>query len=181
MSRETPHLRLVESEDEFHQNVWRYNESIVVHKHTLLPDKCIICNQEADGITVRKMVFWHNPVLLPVLLLSWPFYVLFALVFRRTLTINMPLCKRHLWQRRLTTAVGVSLVPIAFWMAYVAIAFSQPTLILSGIVSVIVGAVLVGWGRNPVWATHIREEHALLRGAHPSMRDDLPEWNGEPW
>ena len=154
-----PHSRLVEDTDEFHQNVWRKDELVVVHEHALFPDKCVTCNQPANGRTARKMIFWHTPVLLPILLLSWPFYVAFALLFKRTLRVEIPLCKRHLWQRLISTGIGVSLLPTAIWMVYIAIAYSKPSLILSGILCFIVGGVLLGWGRNPIWAVRIRGEY----------------------
>jgi hypothetical protein len=125
------------------------------------------------------MLFWHTPVLLPVLLISWPFYVLFALAFRRTMTIEIPLCSRHLWQRRILSLTGIVLIPTAVWMGYVAIANSKPTLILSGILSVMIGAILIGLGRNPIWAIRMKNDHALVKGIHPSIQENLPHWKGE--
>ena len=81
----------------------------------------------------------------------------------------------------ITTLIGVGLFPVAIWMGYIALSYSKPTLILSGILSVIVGGILVGWARNPIWATRIRGEYALIKGVHPEVIEELPTWQGDPW
>ena len=91
MTHKYPHLKLVESVEEFHQNIWKSKEGLVVNEQSLFPDRCIVCNRKAKGVTVRKMLFWHNPLLLPVLFLSWPFYIVLALVFRRHISVSIPL------------------------------------------------------------------------------------------
>ena len=45
-------------------------------KDSVLPDCCVKCAAPAEGQTVDKWLFWHTPILLPVALLSWPFYLL---------------------------------------------------------------------------------------------------------
>jgi hypothetical protein len=181
MSSKGTHLRLVGNTDNFYQNVWRQGDLLVAHRHALFPDNCIICNQPANSHSAKKMVFWHTPMLLPILLLSLPFYVVFALIFKRTLRLEVPLCSRHYWQRNILTFVGVCLVPISIWMIYIAISMSKPPLILSGILTIIVGGLLTGWARNPIWATRIRGDFALIRGINSKMLDDLPDWKGDPW
>lgn len=178
MTQKYHHLKLVESAEEFHQNIWKHQEGLVVNKDSLFPDRCIQCNCAANGISVRKMVFWHNPFLFPLLFISWPFYILLALAFRRHITISVPLCQKHLWQRRILSTIGFSLFPIAGWMISTAIRQSQPSLILSAILSFIVGAIVLGWGRNPIWASKIEEGHAIIKGIHPSL---VAENNWEEW
>ena len=179
MADNKSHLRLVDDTDNFSQNVWSKDNMVVAHRHALFPDNCIICNQPAKGISVKKMVFWHTPMLLPVLLLSLPFYVIFALVFKRTLRLDIPLCPKHFWQRRIVSSVGLGLMPVAFWMVYIAMSTSKPPLILSGILSVIVGALLAGWALNPIWATRIRGDYAVIKGVHSDLVNELPTWKGE--
>ena len=180
MQERQPFLRIVESAEDFHRNIWIHEESLVVNEDSLFPDKCIQCNASAGGHTVRKMVFWHSPILLPLIFLSWPFYIALALVFRRHISISVPLCTKHLWQRRMLTIVGLSSFPVAAWMLWLAVTESQPSLILSGILSIIVGAIVLGWGRNPIWASSIHEGHAMIRGIHPDLVNEYQweQWNG---
>jgi len=178
MAQKYPHLKLVESVDDFHQNIWKSKDGLVVNEKSLFPDRCIVCNQKAKGKTIRKMLFWHNPILLPVLFLSWPFYIMLAVLFRRHITVSLPLCQRHLWQRRILTLMGAMLFPTAVSMVWVAISYSQPPLILGAILSMIVGAIVIGWGRNPVWASQIQNDHAVIRGVSPKL---LQENSWEDW
>lgn len=179
MAQKYPHLKLVESVEDFHQNIWKSKEGLVVNEQSLFPDRCIVCNRKAKGIAAPKMLFWHNPLLLPVLFLSWPFYILLALLFRRHITVSIPLCQRHLWQRRLLTMIGTLLFPVAIWMIWMAISYSQPPLILSAILSMIIGAIVIGWGRNPIWASQIQNSHAVIRGVSPKFIAEN-EWENWP-
>jgi len=183
MEQKYPHLKLVESVENFHQNIWKHKEGLVVSEHSVFPDHCIQCNQPAKGKSVRKMLFWHNPLLLPILFLSWPFYILLAIAFRKHVTISIPLCPKHLWRRRMLTFIGLSLFATTIWMLWIAINFSQPALILSAILSVIVGFILIGWGRNPIWASQIQDGRAIIRGVSPVFikEHDWLDWEKEEY
>ena len=178
MMQKYPHLKLVESADEFHRNIWIGKEGLVVNEHSLFPDHCIVCNKMAKGRTVRKMLFWHNPLLLPVIFLSWPFYIVLALLFRRHISISIPLCQRHVWQRRVLTLLGGLLFPAAMTMIWMAVSSSQPPLILGAILSIIMGAMVIAWGRNPVWASQIQNGNAVIRGV---STDFIKGSNWDEW
>ena len=83
MSLKSQHLRLVDDVSEFHHTVWRSGQSLVVKKDSVLPDCCVKCGAPAKGQTVDKWLFWHTPILLPIALLSWPFYLLLAIGMRK--------------------------------------------------------------------------------------------------
>ena len=108
------HLRIVEDVAGFHNNVWRHQDCLVVQSSTVLPQKCIQCGRDAEH-TIPKWLFWHTPLLLPVVLVSWPFYLLVALLIRKHMTIQIPLCSHHFKQRRRFSVLGITLIPLALF------------------------------------------------------------------
>jgi hypothetical protein len=59
-----------------------------------------------------------------------------------------------------------------------AIALSKPVLILAGILSLLLSAMVIGWVRNPVWAVRFDDGVAFIKNVHPSILEleSLPEW-----
>lgn len=172
------HLRIVEDIAGFHNNVWRHRDCLVVEKDSVFPQKCLICGSDAEH-TVPKWIFWHTPLLLPVVLVSWPFYFLIALLIRKHMTIQIPLCDRHLKQRKWFTVLGVGLLPLAITLLVFAISLSIPSLILGAIVSCLSAAIVIGKVRNFIWAIRFVDNVALVKNVHPSILDmeSIPEWS----
>jgi hypothetical protein len=178
MNLSTLHLQVVESSEDFHQGVWQKDGLLVVTPDSVFPDRCAICSREAKGRLVPKTLFWHNPLLLPLLLLSFPFYVMLAVVFRRILTVRFPMCTGHWLMRWSFTIVGASLLPSLIMMGLYGIEFGQPHLILVGILCSLFGLGMIGYGRNPVWASSIQRDRAVVRGADPEFVASFPKWSG---
>lgn len=173
-----PHLKLVNSEEDFFHGVYQRDDLVVALKGATFPDYCICCNKPANGRLVSKTVFWHTPVLLPILLLSFPFYLLMATSFRRTLTYKIPLCSQHYFIRVALTTIGVLLLPAFPVLAFLAINGGEPHWVLTGILASLSGVASLGIGRNPIWASNINEHMAALRGADPAFVKALPDYNG---
>ena len=171
------HLRLVESCDDFHQGVWQYQKMLVVTNESVFHDHCVICNAEANGRTMKKTLFWHSPFLLPLLLPPLlPFYFLLAMIFRKVVKVTFPICFKHWLLRTVFSIVGIILLPSGLFMGLYAINMGTPIFILLGIVTTLVGIAILGYIRNPVWALLIREEYAVVRGAHPDFVERFPTW-----
>lgn len=172
------YLRIVEDTEQFHNNIWRHQDCLVVCEDSIFPSKCIRCGEPSEEKFVPKWLFWHTPILLPVVLVSWPFYLVLALIIRKHMMIQIPLCQRHLLQRRWYTILGVGLLPVALSFGVVAIVQSIPVLILGALLTVISSAILLGWARNPVWAIRFEQDLALIQNVHPSIvsMPSMPEW-----
>lgn len=183
MPLKSQHLRLVEDPTDFHHTIWRSGQTLVVKPESVFPDCCVRCGKPAEGNTVSKWLFWHTPILLPVALLSWPFYLLLALVMRRTMTIELPMCQQHISLRRWVTIAGFTLLPTAALLALTALSNAIPLLFLAAMLTVIVSAISIGWARNPVWAVRFEEDLAFLHNVHPSILalDTLPVWEEQDW
>ena len=85
-----PVLRLVGEADEFHNGAWQHGRLLVLSEHATLPDRCIVCNQAAEGQTLDKTLYWRTPFLLALLALNPFIYALkvsFHLFISSDLTI----------------------------------------------------------------------------------------------
>ena len=176
-----PFLRVVESSETFHQRVWKVDSllHLVVVKESVFTDNCMQCNQPAEGNIISKTFFWHSPVILPLLVLSFPFYIVVAFFMKRYVTIPIPICKKHLQIRFMMTFMGSLCVPLGIGFFLWAIASGNPIGLLLGVLSFIVSLFLIVIGRNPVWASQIDGEYVIIRGGHPDFVRTYPEWEGE--
>ena len=120
---------------------------------------------------------------LPVALLSWPFYFLLAIGMRKTMTVSVPLCAKHLAFRTWFTVLGVAMLPIALICVLTALTQSIPLLMLVAMLMVIASAAIIGWVRNPVWVVRFEEDVAWVQNVHPSIldRDSIPVWEEQDW
>lgn len=174
-----PFLQVVESAEDFTNGVWRLNRNLVVNRTAVFPDRCIICNEPACGRFIRKTFVWHNPLLLPVIAISFPFYILLAMFWRKILRLEIPVCPKHRTRILMGTTLAILLLPQIFILGLTGLLQGIPVLMLLGLCSTLCGGLLLAWVRNPVWASIIRSEYGMIRGAHPEFVDSLPAWDGE--
>lgn len=172
------HLRIVEDTEQFHSHIWRYHDCLVVRPDSVFPQRCVRCGAPTNDETVSKLLFWHTPLLLPVVLVSWPFYLVVALFIRKHMVVQMHLCDRHKVQRRWVSVVGILCIPMALLLGGTAISQSIPSLILASLLLVMASAISIGWVRNPVWAIRFESDVALVKNVHASILEmpSIPEW-----
>ena len=177
MSSRKPFLRVVESSENFFQGVWRRNDNLVIAKDAVFPDRCIVCNHAAHGRSIRKVFVWHSPLLLPLIVLSFPLYFMLAFLWRKILRVDLPVCKKHRNQILFRTSCAFMMMPQFFIMGAFGLFYNLPPLILVGLITSIAGVLLLIIARNPVWAWFIRSDYGLIKGAHPDFISSLPEWD----
>lgn len=172
------HLRIVEDAEHFHSHVWRHQDCLVVRSDSVFPQRCVRCGNVTNDETVSKLLFWHTPLLLPVVLVSWPFYLVVALLIRKHMVVQMHLCEQHMVQRRWVSVAGALCIPLALLLGGAALSQSIPSLILAALLLVMLSAVSIGWVRNPIWAIRFESDVALVKNVHPSILEmpSIPEW-----
>ena len=92
--------------------VWRDGTTLVMHKTARLPDCCIKCGVEANGVHLRKKLSWHHPALALLILAGVLIYAIVALIVRKSATIDISLCEDHLRKHRIAV--------IASWLIFLA-------------------------------------------------------------
>jgi hypothetical protein len=87
-----------------HHGVWRAGDDVIMFKDGEFPDRCVKCNQPADGWRLKRSLSWHPQGYYLLLLISPVIYVIVALVVRKTAKVRFPLCDEH--RRRRGRAIG---------------------------------------------------------------------------
>lgn len=75
-------------------HLWRQGDRVFIPVGGELPPYCIKCGEPADNYLHRKFT-WHHPLL--YLLIFWGFlpYVIVALIVRKKMEVEVPMCKHH--------------------------------------------------------------------------------------
>jgi hypothetical protein len=80
---------------------WREgNHAVVSKEDPRLPKRCVVCNERVEGERIRRQLSWHPPWVYALFFIGLLFYIIGALVTRKTATIEIAVCKAHLLRRR---------------------------------------------------------------------------------
>ena len=77
----------------------------------VLPPFCVRCNAPSNGKPLTKTLYWHHPALYLVILAGVIIYAIVALIVRKTMKVQVPLCPHHA-QRRGTAVMLSWLMPL---------------------------------------------------------------------
>ena len=157
-------------------SVWRKNSVLIMTRQALLPDRCIKCNEPAQR-KLKRNLSWHHPALYLVIFGGALFYVLLALILRKTATIEVGLCENHSALRTrdimITWALGLLSVGSFFLAAQLEDLTFAGTGVLLILSTAIYGIVRV----RVVTPTKIDENLIWLKGFDRNYLADFPEWH----
>jgi hypothetical protein len=77
----------------------------------VLPPFCVRCNAPSNGKPLTKTLSWHHPALYLVILAGVLIYVIVAIIVRKTMKVQVPLCAQHA-QRRSTAVMLSWIMPL---------------------------------------------------------------------
>src|SRR5205814_1141094 len=80
--------------------VWREGNQMVVRQGARLPDACVKCGGPPNGRPLRKTFYWHQPALAVLILAGVLLYAIVALIVRKSIRLEVPLCQAHAARRR---------------------------------------------------------------------------------
>lgn len=120
---------------------WRDGDKLVVHETATLPDRCLKCNQPADGKRVRQTFRWHSPVYYLLVLAGLLIYFVVALIVRQNATVEYGLCQRHFSQRRMFQISSWSLLALSVIGFIAAVGVGEGWLALFGLLALVAAAV----------------------------------------
>lgn len=157
--------------------MWRKKKLLVMRKTALFPDRCVRCNEPAEGTRVKRTFYWHHPALyLMIILPGLLIYVIVAMIVRKRVIMQVPLCPSHRDRRRKGMFGALILFVLSVVLIVVAIN-SQ-----SGAIGGIGGAAMLAsmiWGvvaSRLLYPHRIDETHVFLQGTGSAFREVLPEW-----
>ena len=166
--------------------LWRRLDKVVTVNGTVFPDRCIKCNQPANGFRLKRKLYWQPPgyyFLFLICLFSRLFYLIILIILAivcKKVTVHISLCQKHVAERKRAIVVAWGILGLGL-LSLVGSAVFQNAIaifIIIGLVfflaAIIYGAVK---GRSVV-ATKITKENAWIKGAKKEFLETLPEWPG---
>lgn len=159
--------------------VWRENKKLVMRREAQLPDRCIKCNEPAYGGRLKRKLSWHHPALYLLILVALLLYLLIALIVRKTATVEIPLCERHLAKRRRDLWISWTTVLAGLGGFFLAVAFNDGVFALLGSVLLLVGVIYTVIATRLVVPTRIDESYVWLTSVNADYLSSLPTFPGK--
>jgi hypothetical protein len=161
----------------FTEDLWRDGKILVLRNGSHLPDRCIKCNGPAVTPMKRRKVYWHHPALY-ALLVSWPIYLIVALIVRKSAAVAPGLCSVHRTRRWIGIAVGWGGLLLSILLMIVGGGSENGLLVLAGLIlflTALVAAVLLS---RLIFPQRIDQDFVRLKGCGKAFLDSLPEFRG---
>lgn len=161
------------------QTTWRRGSELVVHRYAgSLPDACVKCGEQiggyAGGAYVSQKFRWHNP-LVYIALLSPLIYCILAAVLSQRVQIEIPLCNKHIENRKangkmlLSSGIGAILAIIFFGsFGYVGFSF---LIFMAAFIGIILG---YEYAYKPLQISKIENDYVYLKNADNVYLSRLP-------
>jgi hypothetical protein len=154
----------------------RKGKDFVVPRGASLPANCVKCGAPAER-PWRKTFYWH-PSWLYILLLLWVLiYFLVAVLVRKKMQLNIPLCDVHHDERKRLNIVGgvmlLGFIPAGILAGNVVPGDSGAGVIV-GMLMFLAGIVFLIRANNYLQARFIDDTHAVIRGAKEPFLQLLP-------
>jgi hypothetical protein len=161
--------------------LWRQGNVLVMHKMAPLPDICLKSNQPATR-RLKRTMYWHPPYLYILLLISWPIYIIVALIMQKNATLHVALTEEWFARRRtrMLIAWGIVLASVALLVGGIALSDTlgdSTVLAVLGAIVLFFGGLIFGLiACRLVWAARITDEYVWLNGVHPEFLNRLEIW-----
>lgn len=140
-----------------------------------LPPVCVKCGLPS-GRPLKRNFFWHEPWLYALILLGVLVYAILAMVMRKKMVLNVPLCDAH-WSRRrnlILTAWLVVLAGIAAPFIFSAAGIDVAPGVILMILLILGGAILGALVSNPIRPARIDDRSGVFSGCGEIFLQQLP-------
>jgi len=154
----------------------RRGKALIVPRTASLPAHCLKCGTPAST-PWRKKFYWHPPLL--YILILFPgliIYVIVALIVRKQMELNLPLCETHHADRKRYRLIGwlmlAAFLPLGLVFGFYV---SEPLGWVTGVGMFLASLVFLVLSNLGIGPTKIDEAGGMFRGACQSFLDVLPE------
>lgn len=151
--------------------LFRDGNLLVVRDGAPFPDRCVRCNEPAEGYRLKKTYYWHPPAWYLLIFAGVLIYAIAAMVARKKASFAVSLCQRHRSRRVLLISLGIGIPFLALAAWIVSGNVVMGTILL---ISILVGPVLAVLGAQLMTPKRIEDGYAYLKGAHPEFLASLP-------
>ena len=158
--------------------VWRDNDTLVMTKDALLPDRCVKCNAPAHGFRLKRSLSWHHPALIVLIFVALLIYLVVALTVSKRATVYIGLCAEHLQRRRNLLIVGWAMLAIGLITPVIAFANEYVGIALLGMVLVVGSVIWLVLVLRVVKVKRIDDRYVWLKGIDPNYLAQFPSLQG---
>jgi len=154
--------------------LWRDGRILVMRRDSVLPDRCIKCNEPALGYKLRRVLYWHRPAWYWLILVSVLIYAIVAMIVRKRAIVEVGLCPAHRQRRYLAVVLGILALcgGLGGCLAY---ASESEAAVYLGLILAVAGVVIAGFGSQVVTASQIDDNYVRLKGAGADYLSPLPD------
>lgn len=146
-----------------------------MNRQALLPDRCVKCNESTRRKLKRKLS-WHHPALYLLIIVGALFYVLAAMILRKTATVEVGLCEDHSAVRRRDVLITWTLGLLTVGSFLLASQFRDLTFVGIGCLLLLATAFYGVLRVTIVTPTKIDDNLVWLKGVNPNYLATFPEW-----
>ena len=154
-------------------SVWRDGPTLVVRKETVLPPRCVKCNAPAEGRPIRKMYYWHQPLLYLLIFAGVLIYAIVALIVRESGVVHVNLCPKHRSQRVWSMLAAWLLVPTGLVCLIAGAANESGLIAISGLIALI-GGIVFAFLAQLLRPSKIDRFYVWLKGVHNDYLAQFP-------
>jgi len=160
------------------QGAWAQGDLLIASHSAVLPAFCVKCGRPAQPKLMRRMSSWHQPWLYFLILVGVLIYAIVALILRKSMTLHLPLCARHLEKyRALKFAYAVLLLGCIPEMILAGTLLPEayvPYGIAAGLSALVAGMVCLVMFNGILRAKRIDESYGYFTNASGDFLSHLP-------
>jgi len=159
------------------EELWNDGKTLVMTHKATLPDRCIKCNQPAEGYRLKRHLVWHSPWLYLLILIQILLYIIVALIVRKRATIEIGLCKKHRRIRKNSILINWLIFLLGLAGLFLGLSLPNMTLLIVGVGLVLVSLVVsLSQTITMVYPQRINNEYIWLRGVSKKFITEFPEF-----
>jgi predicted RNA-binding Zn-ribbon protein involved in translation (DUF1610 family) len=162
--------------------IFRDGKQVVMSRFGAFPPRCVKTNRPAEHWLTQRLSCL--PSYAPVLMLLGPLFIFPVLASERnTARVRLPLSAQQFRRRRLGQIMGALILFTGLGAIVAGILVDRRngdnwmvSLLVGGLIAVFAGGLTIAHVTRPVKLTRIAKNHIWLKGVHPAMRAEFPEW-----
>jgi hypothetical protein len=160
------------------QGAWASGKLLITGHNAVLPPYCIRCGRPADPNTLSKKFSWHPQWIYFFILIAIFIYIIVALLMRRSISLQIPLCSGHLEKyKALRLASAVLLLGCIPEMVVAGNYLPEPYMgwgIAAGLLAMVAGLVCLIMFSSLLQAKRIDRHYGYFSSASPAFLQWLP-------
>jgi hypothetical protein len=155
------------------KNAWRDGKLLVMTKETMLPHRCVKCNEPAAKL-LRRTVEWYPRYVVLVFIFIRIIGLILYFCLRKRVTVYVGLCETHLNRRRIGALLGTIMLFGGLFVVGASTASENYSVALGGLILFLAGIITMVTSWRTVTASKIEEPYVWVKGVHRDFLDQLP-------